>query len=817
MAALPSITIESRQAATALAVRHAYFGYVLHSVAPGRSIEHLADRANVLTRLESALGELPGSSRAIDLRYVVSPATLSNGWQEQVRCYLLARLSDWGRTRGQLRLRAQMFAVQLQQILAHSLAGYAFLPLTHPSELAAARQPFVVADTGELRRRIPEQATFDALPHAFLGLPDAESLVEMMVRQATPTLLSICIEPFTHGAQMLPVDDGSPPESRPASIGAVRHNELTGDLTNVEAMIRVHQDVSNATIQVQRLAALRQRAFRLRIQLAGADMLDDALIATLAGEIGGPGIHTAQAAWQDPRLSVAAGAAWAVPRATRAAGSRQTEQALALENLRGIGFTPWGADAARVAEGQHVYLADLGEATRLLALPGAAPWLPGHGHALALPLVGAATTGVRLGHNPVRGLPRPVLLPDASRAQHLWILGQTGTGKSTLLESLVLQDIQAHRGVILLDPHGDLINEILGKIPASRAKDVILFDPSDTEYPLGINPLEATTDAERALVVSSFLGLLKRLYDPHEQGIVGPRFEHGVRNGMLTVMSRPGATLVEFVRVLTDDRFLKSLLPHVTDPIVKRYWTDQIAHTSDFHRSEVLDYTVSKFGRWVTDPTIRRIIGQPQSSFSFRDAMDSGKIVLLSLAKGMLGGDDANFLGLILLPKILQAALSRVTIREKDRRDVTLYIDEFQNYATDALALMLAEARKYHVSLTLANQHMGQLTPEIRDAVIGNVGSLIAFRLGLKDAAAMEEILAPSPVLARHLNDLPNFTAYSRLLVGGQRTPAFLLATEPVTRARAEARARRVRGLSRKTYGRAKADVDADMERRAQL
>ena len=351
---------------------------------------------------------------------------------------------------------------------------------------------------------------------------------------------------------------------------------------------------------------------------------------------------------------------------------------------------------------------------------------------------------MRLGVNNVRDAGRPVQFPLASRAHHLWIVGQTGTGKTTLLESLVLQDIAADRSVLVIDPHGDLIEQVLGKIPPRRGKDVILFDPADTAFPLGLNPLQGKTEDEQAQVVSTFIGLLRKLFDPQAQGIVGPRFEHAARNGLLTVMAAPhGGTLLDFIRVFTDDRFMRELLPHVKDPLVRRYWTDQIARTKNFHRSEVLDYVVSKFGAFVTDFTLRRILGQHESSFSFRAAMDSGKIVLMSLAKGRLGSANANFLGLILLPMILQAALSRASLPVEQRRDVALYVDEFQNYATDSLAQMLAESRKYHLSLTLANQHVGQLTSEIRDAVIGNVGSILSFRLGAADAAAMSRFWPP--------------------------------------------------------------------------
>lgn len=806
-----------RRAADALSVRHAFFGLRLHAAAPSGGAQRLGERTLLLTRLDRIVEGLPGSGRALELRFVVWPGTAANGWQDRVSCYLLGRFSDWGCSAAQLRARALAYAAHLRAVLGHALPGYTFEPLLGVPEIEAARSPFPVVETGEVRRRVSDIPSETMLPLPFLGLPDPEALVELMLRQSAPSLLSICLEPTTVNASLLPYPDDDQSTVPPAISGIVRHRAMPSDTSSVEALTSAHDVAVHLRWQVQRLTALRQRAYRLRIQLASAAQLEDALITTLAGEVGGPGTHSAQSAWQDPGLPLAGGSVWARPRTTRPRTAAQSEHDVAVANLRRLTFAPWGADTSPCTHVDHLYLADLSEAVRLFALPGAAPWLPGRSGALALPLIGGAAEGVRLGVNPVRLPARPVVMPAASRHQHLWIVGQTGTGKSTLLETLILQDIRAGRGVIVLDPHGELIGQVLGKIPARRMRDVVLFDPADTAYPVGLNPLEGTTEDEQALVVSSFIGLLQKLYDPHHQGIVGPRFEHAARNGLLTVMSRPGGTLVEFVRVLTDDRFRNALLPHVQDPIVRRYWTDQIAQTSDFHRSEVLDWVVSKFGRFVTDPTIRRIIGQSQSGFSFRAAMDSGKIVLLSLAKGRVGGENANFLGLVLLPKILQAALSRVDLPDHERRDVSLYIDEFQNYATDALALMLAEARKYHLSLILANQHIGQLTPEIRDAVIGNVGSLVAFRLGLTDAAAMEHMLEPTPVTAQHLNGLPDYTAYARVLVQGQRTPTFTLQTEPVTQKLDLARVERIRMRSRTLYGRPRAAVDEEMNLRAKL
>src|SRR5690606_236123 len=203
--------------------------------------------------------------------------------------------------------------------------------------------------------------------------------------------------------------------------------------------------------------------------------------------------------------------------------------------------------------------------------------------------------------------------------------------------------------------------------------------------------MEAYTEEEKHFVASSVIGLMYKLYDPHKTGIIGPRFEHAIRNAMLTIMSKPGGTFIEMVRILTDSKFVEEMLPFVKDPIVRRYWTDQIAQTSDFHKSEVLDYIVSKFGRFITNKTMRNIIGQSKSSFDFRDIMDNRKILLVNLSKGRLGEEDAKFLGLILIPKILASAMSRAEMAQKDRKDFFLYVDEFQNYATEDFAVILSE------------------------------------------------------------------------------------------------------------------------------
>ncbi|MBI2025878.1 MAG: type IV secretion system DNA-binding domain-containing protein, partial [Candidatus Levybacteria bacterium] len=319
-----------------------------------------------------------------------------------------------------------------------------------------------------------------------------------------------------------------------------------------------------------------------------------------------------------------------------------------------------------------------------------------------------AESGLYLGMSTYRGMAKPVYIQKDDRRRHMYVIGKTGVGKSEFLKDMILQDIRNGEGVCFIDPH-DTIDKLLPLIPPERAEDVIFFDPSDTERPMGLNMLEAQTEQEKHYIVSSIVGLMYKLYDPNKTGIIGPRFEHAIRNAMLTVMSEPGATFIEVVRALTDSSFVQELLPKVSDPIIRRYWTDQIAQTNDFHKSETLDYIVSKFGRFVTNKMMRNIIGQSYSSFDFRKAMDEGKILLVSLSKGKIGEENASFLGLVLVPKILVAAMSRQDIPEEQRRDFYLYVDEFQNFATPDFAQILSEARKYRLNLVVANQFIGQM------------------------------------------------------------------------------------------------------------
>jgi hypothetical protein len=380
--------------------------------------------------------------------------------------------------------------------------------------------------------------------------------------------------------------------------------------------------------------------------------------------------------------------------------------------------------------------------------------------------------GTLIGMGYYRGIKRPVRIKLVDRRRHVYIIGKTGSGKSFLLQDMILQDIREGHGVCVMDPHGDLAENILRNMPKERAEDVIYFDPADFENPMGVNILEHETEDQKQFVTEAVLNLLYKLYDPERTGIIGPRFEHAVRNCLLTIMEEPGATLIELVRILTDEAFMQQLLPKITDPIVKRYWTDQIAQTSDFHKSETLDWIVSKFGKFVTNKVLRNIIGQSKSAFDFRDIMDNKKIIIINLSKGRLGEENSAFLGLLVIPKFVAAAMSRANMPEHLRPDFFLYVDEFQNFATKDFEIILSEARKYRLNLTVANQYIGQMDQGIKDAIFGNVGTILSYRTGPDDASYLQRQFMPT----FNENDIMNaerFHLYMRTLVDNEPVPAF--------------------------------------------
>lgn len=426
------------------------------------------------------------------------------------------------------------------------------------------------------------------------------------------------------------------------------------------------------------------------------------------------------------------------------------------------------------------------------------------------------TEGVYLGDNIFRGEVKKVFLAEEDRLKHIYIIGQTGTGKSNLLNILARSDVLNGRGLAVIDPHGSLIDSLLGAIPRKRYDDVIVFDPADIERPIGLNMLEYnfSRPEQKTFVVNELFSILNKLYDMRAVG--GPIFEQYMKNATLLLMEdmlNEPATLIEIPRVFTDDDFRERKLARIANPTVIDFWTKEAsAATGEQSLSNIAPYITSKFNNFIANDYMRPIIGQTKSAFNFRQIMDEGKILLINLSKGRLGDINANLLGMIFVGKILMAAFSRIDVPERERPVFNLYIDEFQNFTTDSIAVILSEARKYRLSLTIAHQFIGQLTEEVRDAVFGNVGSMVVFRVGLDDAEFLAKQFEPT-FSKRDLVNLDNLNAYAKILIGGQTAPPFNLrmqyeGTSDVAAARA------LKELSRLKYGRPREEVEAEIWRR---
>jgi hypothetical protein len=430
-----------------------------------------------------------------------------------------------------------------------------------------------------------------------------------------------------------------------------------------------------------------------------------------------------------------------------------------------------------------------------------------------------------MGNNEYRGEIKRICFERDDRRRHAYILGQTGTGKSWLLARMIVQDIYNGDGVCFIDPHGDAAEMVLERVPPERAEDVIYFNAADFERPFGLNIMEFYNEQHKHQIVNSFIALLIRMFDPNNQGFAGPMFQQAVRNSMLTAMSEQGSTLIEVVRILQDEQWVKDKwLPIIEDEMVKRYWIDQVAKTDQKTKSESLGYFISKFDKFTTNLAIRNIIGQSESSFDFRDIMDNQKILIVNLSKGLIGEENMSFLGLLLVQKMLAAALSREDVAESTRRDFFFYADEFQNFATDDFCTILSEARKYRLNLTMAHQYIGQLPENIKSAVFGNVGSLFIARCSAEDGKFLEPQFEPL-LTAEDLINQGMAHYYAKMLTNGSYPGPFSLNTAygkrfpmsgfdmPVNEEVVDL----IKNMSRTKYGRDVNVVNADISRRSDL
>ena len=399
------------------------------------------------------------------------------------------------------------------------------------------------------------------------------------------------------------------------------------------------------------------------------------------------------------------------------------------------------------------------------------------------------------------------LLPD-DRMRHAVVIGKTGMGKSTLLHQLIASDLIAGRGMALVDPHGDLTEAVLRSVPKSRSNDVVLFDAGDAAFPVAFNVLSCADPDKRPLLASGVLSAFKKIFGYSW----GPRLEHILRNCLLTLLEIPGATLVTLLRLLGDTRFRQQVVVRLADPIVRSFWQHEFAGMPLKLQAEAIAPVQNKVGHFVSSPTLRNIVGQSVNRLDLRRILDDGKILLVNLSKGRLGDDASGLLGSLLITALQVAAMSRADLPEDQRRPFFLYVDEFQNFATESFATIMSEARKYRLGLILAHQYLAQLDDATRAAVFGNVGTMVAFQVGADDAEIITEQLGADATPA-DLLQMPKHTALVRLLIDGMPSRPFTMKTlPPPTHHRDLGRAETIRGLSRRCYARPRHEVEANIE-----
>lgn len=401
----------------------------------------------------------------------------------------------------------------------------------------------------------------------------------------------------------------------------------------------------------------------------------------------------------------------------------------------------------------------------------------------------------------------PISLSRADLARHLYILGKTGTGKSTLLHNLMVADLASGRGFALLDPHGDLAVAVADAAPSSRiAHGVIYLDPADLAYPVGFNPLHNVPPDQRPLIAAHVVAAFQHIWGDSW----GPRLEYILTNSLRLLLDAPGSTLLGLPKLLSDAGYRDRLLAHSQDPVVRHFWEAEFAQYSERYATEAIAPIQNKVGTLLSPPAIRNMLGQVKSTIDIRAIMDRGQVLIVNLAKGRLGEAPTHLLGAFLATAFAQAAEARADVREAERRDFTLYADEFQHFATHSFATILSEARKYHLSLVLAHQFVGQLPSLLRQAVLGNAGSIVAFRVGAEDAPLITSELGIEN--AASLTDTANFSAWIKLMrdgVPGQLRLINTLPSDPGAAGRFAA----VRDRTRARYARRRLDVDTTISR----
>lgn len=396
--------------------------------------------------------------------------------------------------------------------------------------------------------------------------------------------------------------------------------------------------------------------------------------------------------------------------------------------------------------------------------------------------------------------------PD-DRRRHMYLIGKTGMGKTTVIENMVISDIRAGHGLALVDPHGDLVEKVIDYIPSYRINDVIYFNPADVDYPIGFNVLESVDPGQRHLVASGMMGVFTKIWE----GVWSARMEYILNNCILALLEYPGSTMLGISRILVDKKYRRKIIEKVTDPVVKSFWVNEYEAYNPGFRNEAIAPIQNKVGQFLSNSIIRNIIGQPRSTINLRKIMDGNKILLFNLAKGKIGEDNSALMGAMMITHIQLAAMSRVDVTEEERNDYFLYVDEFQNFATESFASILSEARKYRLNLIIAHQYIEQLDEKVRGAVFGNIGTIVCFRVGAADSEFLAKEFYPT-FEEEDLLNLTKYNVYLKLMIDGVASEPFSAITLPPLEGRTNNRDKII-SVSRERYGKPKELVEEKIMR----
>lgn len=768
----------------------------------------------------------------IDLRYLFDPAT-----PHHLRVYHLVRVSA-GSESAVLEEAERLGTYILHSLMVHNHL-HEFRPVEAEEELRYLVTPFAFEHTVEIVRRedvialdsirkrttrhlgfgrsgetvepeparAPNSCIYYVFPYA-LNLDTMERLCNALFLQKQPCLVSVCVKPYP-----LTPEDEARLEENVRICEKYEQLELhaTEDVEQLTPFLKSQAGTLYKNCILE-LVQLQDAAFLLKVQIASSHPIPQALTTITGASITEHTGHPRPAFDKVMESTFTGGYDYYYPQ-------NQDEKAAAIANLQNMEFRPWVPTLAELPFRHWRYLFDVSETSSAFRLP-----MPGAGEFPGINTIqyhikpapsDVPTSGLVLGEHINLNRRRTICFAQEDRSRHTYAIGKTGTGKSTLFLNMILQDVRAGRGVGVVDPHGELIEDVLLSIPSGRKKDVIYVNPQDYENPVGINMMEYHDFHEKDFCVNYLIEVFDVLYDLRQTG--GPIFEQYMRNALQLLLDQPqpfGASVLDVVRLLQDWKYRRTLLENCTNIYVVSFWRKEAERAGgDAELSNVVPYINSKLCRFVYNDLLRTIVGQQKSTIDFREAMDSGKIVLMDLRKGILGQTNSHFLGMILVGMILKAALSRTEVKDKSTlREFYLYVDEFHNLATPSFLSILSEARKYKLVLTLTNQYIAQLEQAMIQGILGNVGTLISFRVGSQDAAILSKEFA-GVVSENDLLGLSNWNAYVKLLIDGDIGSPFHMRTLVPEKSPNPRLAEKIIAHSRKRYSRPRSKVEEEVRK----